>query len=102
MRSANSVAERKRDTTTMAEGQDQISTGCKDGINVGMSAEESIEETGNEEGIASDQRIEKDTVPQEEEREQSCETHSDTGMCTYTTHDCSLSSSCGTVSFSIL
>ena len=71
----------------MAEG-DQISTESKDGINVGMSVEESVKETGNEEGEARDQRIEKDTISQEEGREQSHETHSDTGMCTlYSSED---------------
>ena len=65
----------------MAEG-DQISTESKDGISVGM------EYTGNEEGKASDQGGEKDTTSREEEREQSLETYSDTGMYTlYSSED---------------
>ena len=88
-RSANGVAE-KGEVTIMAESEGgEISTESKDGINVGMSAEESVKKTGNEEGmIVSDQKIEKDTVLQEEEREQSLETHSDIGMCTpYSSED---------------
>ena len=54
-----------------------MSTESQNGINVGMFDEESVKETGNEDGEGSDQ---KDTIPQEEEREQSLEMHSDTGM----------------------
>ena len=66
---------------TTATAGDQVSTESND---VELSAEESVKERGNEESKASEQIlvIEKDTVSQEEEREQSVETHSDTGMCT--------------------
>ena len=41
---------------------------------------EYVKDAGNEEGKANDQRVERDTTSQEEEREQSLETYSDTGM----------------------
>lgn len=67
----------------MAEG-DQMSAERSD---IGSSVKESIKETEVENGKASDERKGKDITSQEEETEQSFETHSSTGICTSYSHD---------------
>ena len=82
MRSANGALKSNR-VSEMA-GRDWVSAEKEDGISMESSVKESVMERENENSKVSDGGLEKDNISQEEEGEQSFETHSDTGVCNTT------------------
>ena len=82
MRSANG-ASTSNEVSEMA-GRDHVSAETRDGISMESSVKKSVMERRNENSKIGDGGIEKDNISQEEEGEQSFETHSDTGVCNKT------------------